>query len=148
MHTRSFAQKAPVSEAFSILVRVYYEDTDAAGLVYYANYLRFCERARTEWLRTLGFNQHRLMADAGIAFVVRSVEAQYRTPARLDDVLDVVSCISKLGGASLEFCQKIYRKEELVFSALISIACLDVARHRPTPLPSELRNRLNPSRPS
>lgn len=136
------------SEAFSLPVRVYYEDTDAAGMVYYANYLRFCERARTEWLRTQGFAQHALMADQGIAFVVRSVEARYRTPARLDDSLVVVSRISRLGGASIEFDQKIHRTQELIFDARITIACIDIAGQRPAPLPPELRSRLHNPIPS
>lgn len=136
------------SEAFSLPVRVYYEDTDAAGMVYYANYLRFCERARTEWLRTLGFAQHALMADQGIAFVVRSVEARYRTPARLDDSLVVVSQISRLGGASIEFDQRIHRTQELIFDARITIACIDIAGQRPAPLPPELRTRLHNPTPS
>lgn len=130
------------SAAFSLPVRVYYEDTDAAGLVYYANYLRFCERARTEWLRSIGFAQHDLMTETGIAFVVRSVEARYRAPARLDDLLVVVSRISRLGGASLEFDQKIHRHEELIFDARITIACIDIEGQRPAPLPRELRTRL------
>lgn len=130
------------SEAYTLPVRVYYEDTDAAGLVYYANYLRFCERARTEWLRTLGFAQHDLMTGQGIAFVVRSVEARYRSPARLDDLLDVVSRISTVGGASIEFDQKIHRKEELIFQARIIIACIDITRQRPAPIPPELRTSL------
>lgn len=132
------------SEMSPFPVRVYYEDTDAAGLVYYANYLRFCERARTEWLRALGYAQHELMADQGIAFVVRSVEARYRSPARLDDLLAVISRISSVGGASIEFDQKIHRKEELIFDARITIACIDMARQRPAPLPHELRTRLHP----
>lgn len=145
MSKRSSTQPPLAAEAFSLPVRVYYEDTDAAGLVYYANYLRFCERARTEWLRSLAFSQQRLMDDEGIAFVVRSVEARYRAPARLDDLLAVVSRISRLGGASLEFDQKIYRKEELIFDARITIACIDIAGQRPAPLPPALRIRLLPS---
>ncbi|MBL8445257.1 MAG: tol-pal system-associated acyl-CoA thioesterase [Zoogloeaceae bacterium] len=148
MTKRRSIQPPRSSEAFSLPVRVYYEDTDAAGLVYYANYLRFCERARTEWLRTLGFAQHALMADKGIAFVVRSVEARYRTPAKLDDLLVVVSQISRLGGASLEFDQKIHRTQELIFDARITIACIDIAGQRPAPLPPELRTRLHNPTPS
>lgn len=148
MTKRRSIQPPRSSEAFSLAVRVYYEDTDAAGLVYYANYLRFCERARTEWLRALGFAQHTLMADKGIAFVVRSVEARYRTPAKLDDLLVVVSQISRLGGASLEFDQKIHRTQELIFDARITIACIDIAGQRPAPLPPELRTRLHNPTPS
>ena len=127
---------------FVLPVRVYYEDTDAAGVVYYANYLRFCERARTEWLRALGFEQQALMRDAGIAFVVRKISAAYRLPARLDDVLEVVSRISDIGGASLVFAQDILRGKELVFESSISIACLDTRRQRPCALPEALRSRL------
>lgn len=127
---------------FTLPVRVYYEDTDAAGVVYYANYLRFCERARTEWLRALGYEQQALMRDAHIAFVVRSVSAEYRLPARLDDALEVVSRIAEIGGASLVFAQDILRGTELIFESRITIACLDTRRQRPCKLPMALRSRL------
>ncbi len=127
---------------FILPIRVYYEDTDAAGVVYYANYLRFCERARTEWLRALGFEQQVLMQDRGIAFVVRTVVADYRLPARLDDALDVVSQVVELRGASLVFAQNILRSKELIFESRVTVACLDVRRQRPCALPEALRNRL------
>jgi acyl-CoA thioester hydrolase len=123
-------------------VRVYYEDTDAAGVVYYASYLRFTERARTEALRQLGFEQELLMRERSLGFVVKSVTADYQAPARLDDCLEVRSSIERLGRASLIFLQEILRKEELLFSSRIIIACVDIARQRPTSIPSELRSRL------
>lgn len=130
------------SAGFVWPVRIYYEDTDAAGVVYYANYLRFCERARTEALRELGFEQDRLMREQALGFVVKSVAADYLMPARLDDALQVRSRIQKLGGASLTFLQEILREEELLFTSRIIIACVDLARQRPTSIPSELRSKL------
>lgn len=127
---------------FVFPVRVYYEDTDAAGVVYYANYLRFCERARTEWLRAIGFEQQRMLAEDGLAFVVRSVNADYRSPARLDDVLTVVSTIDVLQRASITFGQRIVRGDELLFEAAVRIACVDWNRGKPAPLPALVRSQL------
>ena len=103
-------ETSPAQPSFVLPVRVYYEDTDAAGVVYYANYLRFCERARTEWLRALGFEQQAMMTSAGTGFVVRSVQADYLAPARLDDALEVVTRIATLRRASLLFDQAIRRQ--------------------------------------
>lgn len=142
---------SPDTGASVLTVRVYYEDTDAAGVVYYANYLRYCERARTEWLRALGYGQQALRERHGIVFVVRSVEADFRAPARLDDQLEVVSTVLKLGGASLSFSQHIVRGSERIFDARVSIACLDLRANRPHPMPTELRasvrNRLQAAIP-
>ena len=133
------AQTAPPGSSSSILaLRVYYEDTDAAGVVYYANYLRFCERARTEWLRELGIGQQALMASDGIAFVVRSVKADYLRAARLDDALEVTTRISALRGASLLFEQDVQREGQLLFSAQVLVACIDQRRQKPTPIPTQL----------
>ena len=133
------AQTAPPGSSSSILaLRVYYEDTDAAGVVYYANYLRFCERARTEWLRELGIGQQALMASDGIAFVVRSVKADYLRAARLDDALAVTTRISALRGASLLFEQDVQRAGQLLFSAQVLVACIDQRRQKPTPIPTQL----------
>jgi acyl-CoA thioester hydrolase len=114
---------------------VYFEDTDAGGVVYYANYLKFCERARTEWLRTTGLAQNRLAAEQGILFVVRSVEASYLRPAVLDDTLDVVTTLDKLGRASLDFAQQVRRDGQTLFEARISIACVDRTRCAPPRFP-------------
>lgn len=124
---------------FDFPLRVYYEDTDAAGIVYYANYLRFCERARTECLRDLGVEQGRMLREQGIGFVVNTMQAEYKRPARLDDALNVVTTVERLGRASLVFSQKILRNQELLFDSHISIACVDTVRQRPIAIPTELR---------
>ncbi|TVO68021.1 tol-pal system-associated acyl-CoA thioesterase [Denitromonas ohlonensis] len=131
----------------SLMVRVYYEDTDAAGVVYYANYWRFCERGRTEWLRQQGFDQQQLMDDTGIAFVVRRVAGEYLRPARLDDTLQVVTTVSTLKRASLSFSQKIWRDAELLFEATVSVACLDTKRNRAVAIPDTIRKTLTPGQP-
>ncbi len=123
-------------------VRVYYEDTDAGGVVYYANYLRFCERARTERLRALGIDQRALAAEHGIVFVVRRVEADYLRGAELDDALQVITRVIDMGAASLKFEQQIFRGEEHLFSASITIACIDSRRWRATRIPEFLRTLL------
>lgn len=132
---------APVEgkRLFSLPVRVYYEDTDAGGVVYYANYLKFCERARTEVLRALGFEQNRLSAEQDILFVVRTVQADYLRAATLDDLLDVATTISKLGHASLNFAQQIRREGTTIFAANITIACIRASTKRPTPIPPAVR---------
>ena len=124
-------------------VRVYYEDTDAGGVVYYANYLRFLERARTEWLRRLGFEQDRLMREAGILFAVRHVEIDYLLPARFDDALAVEAAIDEVGKVSLTFRQRILRPPDTVLSkATVKVVCLDKDRFRPTAIPTDIRERL------
>ena len=115
-------------------VRVYYEDTDAGGIVYYANYLKFFERARTEWLRQLsgaeahsGFSQEQLR-ELGILFVVREINARYKQPARLDDELEVTVVVEKMGKASFNLSQSVYRTsadgEQLLITGSVSIACI------------------------
>ncbi len=125
----------------AIGIRVYYEDTDAAGIVYYANYLRFLERGRTEFLRALGHDQNQLMQE-GVAFAVRSVAAEYLKPARLDDLLTVETGIATLGRAQLTFAQRILRKDELLLDAKIRIACIDPARGKAIPLPRSIHGQL------
>jgi acyl-CoA thioester hydrolase len=124
-------------------VRVYYEDTDAGGVVFYANYLRFMERARTEWLRALGYEQDRLKEDSGVLFAVRRVGIEYRAPARFNERLDVVSRLVQARGASLVFDQSIVRDDgTLCCEAEVKVACIDAAalgpRRIPTPLLSHL----------
>ena len=125
-------------------MRVYYEDTDAAGIVYYANYLKFAERARTEMIRCLGFEHRQLMAGAGVAFAVRSCAAEYLQPARLDDEIAVRTRIDAVGGASLRATQRVVRRDdEQVETALVDLsirlACLD-QEQRPARLPVEIRS--------
>ncbi|WP_085317752.1 tol-pal system-associated acyl-CoA thioesterase [Derxia lacustris] len=124
---------------FRHAVRVYYEDTDAGGIVYYANYLRFLERARTEILRAHDIHQARWIAEQGLAFVVRRVEADYLAPARLDDVLEIVTRPADISGASLDLAQEIRRDNDLLLSARIRLACLDIQRNRPVRLPPQIR---------
>lgn len=115
--------ESSINQNYSI--RVYYEDTDAGGIVYYANYLKFFERARTEWLRKLGINQTNLL-EQKIGFVVRKVEMDNIASAKLDDLLNVNSTITKLKGASLVFNQTITnQKHELICSAIVRIACVN-----------------------
>ena len=128
--------------SFSLPVRVYYEDTDAGGVVYYANYLKFCERARTDWLRAIGFEQGRLSAEDGVVFVVRSVKADYLQSAVLDDLLEVVTTIARLGHASVVFAQKILRGDQAVFDAQITIACIDSTAKRAIPIPPAVRDQF------
>ncbi len=122
-------------------VRVYIEDTDAGGIVYYVNYLKFMERARTEALRRLG-HKHALCMEEDVQFVVRQAQVRYHRPARLDDELLVSADLQRLGRASLLFHQHIYRGEELLCSAEIDLACLRHSDLRPRALPAELRASL------
>ncbi len=128
---------------FSWSVRVYWEDTDGGGVVYYANYLRFLERARTEWLRSLGFVQTQLAKNPGIMFVVASMNIEYRRPARLDDSLTIVCTCEPEGGACLRFDQSILRDEELLATASVRVACLDAATFRPKRLPAAIVEALS-----
>jgi len=124
---------------FSATMRIYWEDTDAAGIVFYANYLKFFERARTEWLRGLGFGQEQLRTDAGIAFVVSETRLRYRRPARLDDVIDVSVAVVHLGQASLEIAQEARRAGELLADGTIRIGCVELGTFRPCRIPNEIR---------
>lgn len=120
---------------------VYYEDTDASGLVYHASYLRFAERARTELLRGYGFAQSQLWEEAGIAFVVRRAVVDFRLPARLDDRLQVLTWLTRLHGASFDMQQVIRRGETVLVQLTLKLACICRAG-RPTRLPEALRERL------
>lgn len=132
----------PTSQARRDQFRVYYEDTDAAGIVYYANYLRFMERGRTEFLRALGYGQRQLM-QKGVVFVVHSVAAEYLKPARLDDLLTVETTIASMGRAQVSFGQRILRDEELLLDAKIGLACIDPASGRPIRMPHALLRQLS-----
>lgn len=119
-------------------IRVYFEDTDTGGVVYYANYLKYLERARTEWLRALGFDQGRLMAETGLGFAVRSIAAEYLKPARLDDELLIVSRVASHGRVQVVFDQRIERREELLLTATVRIACMHLERGKAAPMPVEI----------
>jgi acyl-CoA thioester hydrolase len=128
--------------AFSVSVRVYYEDTDAGGVVYYANYLRFLERARTEFMRALGYDLGVLAVDPGILFVVAGIEVDYRRPARHDDLLEVSVTIAERGRAGMTFAQEVRRGTELLVEARVRVACVDATSFRPKALPDEIAARL------
>lgn len=113
--------------AHAFPVRVYYEDTDLAGIVYYANYLKFIERGRTEWVRSLGVDQGALRREVGIVFAVRRVEADYLRPAVFDDALVVTTRLLELGGARIELEQAVLRGEERLFVAKVVLVCLSDA---------------------
>lgn len=123
---------------FAWPVRVYYEDTDTGGVVYYANYLKFMERARTEWLRSLGFEQDQLIRDAGIIFAVRAVEVDYLRPARFNDALMVTAEVVHNGGASITFRQEVRRGDEVLCRGKVKIASLDAQTLRPKPAPAAI----------
>ena len=122
-------------------VRVYYEDTDAAGIVYYANYLKFAERGRTEMLRALGVEQDRLRTETGMQFVMREGEVKYRRPARLDDALVVETTLTYLGAASVGMRQVIRRNDEEVARFTANVACTGIDG-KPMRMPAQLRNAL------
>jgi acyl-CoA thioester hydrolase len=127
-------------------VRVYYEDTDFSGIVYHANYLRFMERGRSNYLRLIGADQRGLFAEAereapGFAFVVRSMTIDFRKPARMDDVLDVVTAYAEVKGASILLDQRVLRGEELLVAAQVRVAFVCEGRARPIPKPLRLAMR-------
>jgi acyl-CoA thioester hydrolase len=132
----------PDDRGFRWPVRVYYEDTDAGGIVFYANYLKFFERARTEWLRACGVDQRRLAEETGALFVVRSTALDYRAPARLDDVVMIVSRITKLGRASVDFMQEAWRGETLLATGNIRVACVEGVTMRPAAIPDPVHDAL------
>ena len=127
--------------AFSVPVRVYWEDTDAAGIVFYANYLKFFERARTEWLRCFGFGQEALRRD-GVAFIVSETTLRYLKPARLDDVVDVSVDVAHLGQASLHLAQRAHRAGELLAEGTIRIGCVELGTFRPCRIPNDIRTSI------
>ena len=129
---------------FSWPARVYWEDTDGGAIVYYANYLRFLERSRTEWLRAQGHSQLALAREPGILFTVVSIQVDYRAPARLDDELEITCEPRPEGAASLRFAQRIYRtagaqRAALLIEAQVRVACVDAGSLRPRRLPRFLR---------
>jgi acyl-CoA thioester hydrolase len=122
-------------------VRVYYEDTDMAGIVYHANYLKFVERARSDWLRTLGLDQNALR-EAGVVFVVRRIEADFLAAARFDDALEVRTTVGAITAARLRLTQEVLRGGEALFRAEVTVACATPGG-RPTRLPEALTRRMD-----
>ncbi len=128
--------------AFDWTVRIYYEDTDAGGIVFYANYLKFFERARTEWLRALDVGQQELLDLEGAAFVVKSASLDYHAPARLDDVLTIRTTVEKLGRATVQFAQQAWKGDLLLTSAHVKVGCVDTATMRPRSLPGSAADKM------
>ena len=135
--------------AFTIPVRIYYEDTDSGGVVYYANYLKYFERCRTEWLREIGHDQADLLRDPGIAFVVRSVSLEYLKPARLDDLLSVGLEVEKITKSQIFFRQHVRRQNPTVdggwdelLSGKVQIICVNASLMKITSIPALLRTKL------
>ncbi len=134
------------SQPFRFPVRVYYEDTDAAGVVYYANYLKFMERARTEWLESRGFPLAAFEREHGVVFVVHRCEIDFLQPARLNDALNVSVEPVKLGASTIKARQDVCRGADILTSALVTLACLDAVRWRPVRMPVVLVTNLeNPA---
>ncbi len=134
--------KKETLSTFSISVRVYYEDTDAGGVVYYANYLRFMERARTEWLRHLGFEQDELFKSEGVVFAVRSAKLEFIKAARFNDILTVSVRITDQGKASVNFEQIVTHDDEIICRGEIRLACLDVHTFVPRPIPDAVAENM------
>ncbi|MCA7952531.1 tol-pal system-associated acyl-CoA thioesterase [Burkholderia seminalis] len=127
---------------FTWPVRVYYEDTDAGGIVFYANYLKFFERARTEWLRACGIDQRQLADDTGAIFIVRSTSLDYRAPARLDDTLTIASRPGRIGRASVDFTQEAWCGDTLLVAGQIRLGCVDRNGIRPAAIPQAVLDAL------
>lgn len=127
---------------FDWTVRVYYEDTDAGGIVFYANYLKFFERARTEWLRACAIGQQELRDECGAIFVVKAADIEYHAPARLDDVLKLTLSIEKLGRASVQFIQQAWCGDAVLASARVKVGCVDAATMRPRALPDTVAAKM------
>ena len=127
---------------FSLPIRVYFQDTDAGGVVYHASYVNFMERARTEWLRTHGYSNAGLMKEFGVVFVVRSLKLDYFKPALLDDLLEVTAQIKEIGRSRLNLLQSVRRGDELLTEAEVHLVCVSLEGFKPVSVPEVLRNRL------
>lgn len=146
-----FMSEPKLSREFSWPIRVYYEDTDSGGVVYYANYLKFMERARTEMLRSLGFEQDQLQQQLGILFAVHSVSVKYQKPARFNDALKVITSISSCGKASIVFEQKVFHENDPanvradalpLCLAKVKIACLNAEKFIAQAIPASIVKKI------
>jgi acyl-CoA thioester hydrolase len=135
-------QPQPPAFKHSFAVRVYYEDTDMGGVVFYANYLKFMERGRTEWLRAVGVNQSDLAAQEQRGFMVTELNIRYLKPARLDDLLQIESEVTRMGRASLHFHQSIRRNGELLTVSSIQICCVETVNMRIAAIPQSVRTKF------
>lgn len=140
--TETIKGKLFADNTFSFPIRVYYEDTDAGGIVYYANYLKFAERARTEFLRHLGIDQIDMLKNQGIGFVVRECHINYKSPAKLDDALNITCKIAELKSVSVKMEQKLYRDDTVLAEIEITLVFLSLATMRPTKIPESITKLL------
>lgn len=129
-------------KSFVFPARVYYEDTDAGGVVYYANYLKYAERARTEFIRALGINQQPILEEERTGFMVRGLTISYKAPAVLDDLLSVTCEMTNMKGAALDMHQEIWCKETLLVSLDVKLAYVSLTRKRPVRIPEELIKKI------
>lgn len=127
------------SKVFALPVRVYFQDTDAGGVVYHASYVNFMERARTEWLRTHGYSNAGLMKEFGVVFVVRSLKLNYLKPALLDDLLEVTAQIRDTGRSRLTLLQNVQRGDEVLAEGEVHLACVSIESFKPVSVPEVLR---------
>lgn len=127
---------------FDWQVRVYYEDTDSGGVVYHSNYLNFMERARTEWLRHLGFEQIYLKDELNLIFVVHSLQISFKKPAKFNDLLTITSRLLKIGRGSFEFLQKISVNQQALVEAQVKVACVDALTFKPVGIPEQIRLKM------
>ncbi|MBF8177788.1 MAG: tol-pal system-associated acyl-CoA thioesterase [Burkholderiaceae bacterium] len=136
---------------FTWTVRVYYEDTDAGGVVFYANYLKFFERARTEWLRSAGINQQLMTETHGVMFVVKSTAVDYHAPAKLDNELKLTVVVERMGRASVQFIQEAWRingeHKELLATGRIKVGCVDTQNFKPSQIPSQVMDSIKTLEP-
>jgi acyl-CoA thioester hydrolase len=129
-------------KTFSLPIRIYFEDTDSGGVVYHSNYLKFMERARTEWLRSIGIDQRHLKQDNHIMFVVHRIDIQFKLPARFNDELIVKSELKDIGSSKIEFRQMIYRNDEMLIDASVDIACIDSKKFKPVRIPPTIKQTM------
>ena len=129
-------------KTFSLPIRIYFEDTDSGGVVYHSNYLKFMERARTEWLSAVGIDQRHLKQDNHIMFVVHRIDIQYKLPARFNDNLIVKSELLDIGSSKIEFRQMIYRNDEMLIDASVDIACIDSEKFKPVRIPPTIKKTM------
>ena len=130
------------NQTFNLPIRVYYEDTDAGGVVYHAQYLNFMERARTEMMRHLGFEHTTLLQQYRCVFVVHSLQVQYKKSAKLDDLLEIACTLSKIGHSSVEFLQTILLKQQTLVTAHIKLACVDAFTFKPISVPPAVKKTM------
>lgn len=132
-----------MQQEFSWAVRIYYEDTDAGGIVFYANYLKFFERARTEWLRAVTISQQQMTAEHEVIFVVKATAVEYHAPARLDDELKITVVVERLGRASVQFVQEAWCGDRLLVTGKIKVGCIGVTSLRPSAIPADVLQLIN-----